>query len=242
MAPGPRHLKAGDSLPPLKPGVLRLYSMKFCPFAERTRLVLHAKGIEHEVININTWEKPTWFVEKNPKKLVPVLEQDDKIVYESLIACQYLEDIYPDKNPLIPKDPYLRAKDAILLDFFGDKVMLPFYGAKNGVDKEKVETLRNGLQHLDEDLQKRGTDFFYGSKPGYLDYMIWPVFARMKAAACFGEGQGIPSSLTALTAWVDRMLQDSSVQSIIHPDSAYIEWGKHYRTENTMFDEIETPN
>lgn len=74
------------------------------------------------MININTWEKPTWFVEKNPKKMVPVLEQDDKIVYESLIASQYLEDIYPDKNPLSPKDPYLRAKDAILLDFFGDKV------------------------------------------------------------------------------------------------------------------------
>ena len=36
----------GETLPPLSPGVLRLYSMAFCPFAERTRLVLAAKGIK----------------------------------------------------------------------------------------------------------------------------------------------------------------------------------------------------
>ena len=35
----------GSTCPEVKPGVLRLYSMRFCPYAQRTRLVLAAKRI-----------------------------------------------------------------------------------------------------------------------------------------------------------------------------------------------------
>jgi len=31
---------------PVPNGVIRLYSMRFCPFAQRTRLVLTAKGVK----------------------------------------------------------------------------------------------------------------------------------------------------------------------------------------------------
>lgn len=37
--------------------------MKFCPFAERTRLVLLAKKLPHEIINIDLRRKPNWFLE-----------------------------------------------------------------------------------------------------------------------------------------------------------------------------------
>lgn len=37
---------AGSAPPgPVPEGLVRVYSMRFCPFAERTRLVLEAKGI-----------------------------------------------------------------------------------------------------------------------------------------------------------------------------------------------------
>lgn len=242
MAPSPRHLTSDDPLPPLKPGVLRLYSMKFCPFAERARLVLSAKDIEHEVININTWKKPTWFAEKNPNQLVPVVEHDGKIVYESLIVSTYLEELFPEKNPLVPKDPYLKARDAIILDFHGEKVIPSYFGADGGANKEKLEALKVALARLDKELKERGTDFFYGTKPGYLDYMIWPIFVRFRSSGCFGEGKGIPESFSSLHPWVERMMKDKAVQSTVHPDSAYIEFRKHYRKDATIFDTIETPN
>ncbi|XP_071825976.1 glutathione S-transferase omega-1-like [Apostichopus japonicus] len=242
MAPSPPHLNSGDALPPLKPGVIRLYSMKFCPFAERARLVLNAKNIEHEVINVNLWEKPTWFADKNPNQQVPIVEHDGKIVYESLIVSAYLEELYPDKHPLVPKDPYSRAKDAMLIEFHGGKVIPNFFGAKDGVNEEKVEALKGDLAKLDQDLKERGTDFFYGSQPGYLDYMIWPIFARVPSHGCFGAGQGIPKSLKVLAPWVERMMKDKAVQSTIHPDSAYTEFNKYYRKDATIFDRVETPN
>ena len=40
-----KHLAAGSEMPPLNPGKLRMYSMVFCPFAQRARLVLEAKNI-----------------------------------------------------------------------------------------------------------------------------------------------------------------------------------------------------
>ena len=36
---------AGSTFPPLTPGVVRLYSMRFCPYSQRVRLVLAAKNI-----------------------------------------------------------------------------------------------------------------------------------------------------------------------------------------------------
>lgn len=72
--------------------------------------------------------------------------------------------------------------------------------------------------------------------------MLWPVFARLRASGSLGVGEGVPVSMETLHAWYNGMLNDPSVKSILHPDSAYQEFSKHYRTENTLFDEIETHN
>ena len=39
------HLLIGDALPPVDPTRMRLYSMRFCPFVQRTQLVLEHKKI-----------------------------------------------------------------------------------------------------------------------------------------------------------------------------------------------------
>lgn len=41
--------------------------MKFCPYAQRTRLVLNAKGIPHDVVNINLKDKPEWYFKIHPE-------------------------------------------------------------------------------------------------------------------------------------------------------------------------------
>ena len=49
--------------------------------------------------------------------MVPVLEQDDKIVYESAICDDYLDAAFPGPS-LTPSDPYVRARHAIIKDRF----------------------------------------------------------------------------------------------------------------------------
>lgn len=72
----------------------------------------------YETVNIDLKDKPDWFLEKNPLGLVPVLEIDDKIVYESTATCDWLDDVYPE-NRLQPSDPYRRAWDRILVEYYG---------------------------------------------------------------------------------------------------------------------------
>ena len=42
-----KHLEAGSKCPKLDKGTLRLYSMNYCPHAQRSRLVLLAKNIPY---------------------------------------------------------------------------------------------------------------------------------------------------------------------------------------------------
>lgn len=45
---------------------LRLYSMEYCPYAQRARLVLLAKNVPHDIVNINLTNKPEWITEVHP--------------------------------------------------------------------------------------------------------------------------------------------------------------------------------
>jgi glutathione S-transferase len=51
-----------------------------------------------------------WYKAINPNGQVPTLDHDGKIVTESTVICEYLEDVFPDQNPLRPADPWLRAQ------------------------------------------------------------------------------------------------------------------------------------
>lgn len=46
------HLKSGSPMPPLVKNKLRVYSMVFCPYAQRPRLILEAKNIEYVQLSI----------------------------------------------------------------------------------------------------------------------------------------------------------------------------------------------
>ncbi|XP_075390079.1 glutathione S-transferase omega-1 isoform X2 [Tenrec ecaudatus] len=142
-----RSLGKGSAPPrPVSEGRIRVYSMRFCPCAKRTLLVLRAKGIEHEVININLKNKPEWFFSKNPFGLVPVLENSQgQLICESAITCEYLDEAYPGKK-LWPDDPYEKARQKMVFELF----------AKVLVNKK--------------------TTFFGGDSLSMLDYLIWPWF------------------------------------------------------------------
>ena len=54
---------------------------------QRVRLIVAAKNIPTEEINIHLKVKPDWFVQKiNPYGKVPVIEHEGKLIRESLIA------------------------------------------------------------------------------------------------------------------------------------------------------------
>ncbi|XP_006630819.1 glutathione S-transferase omega-1 [Lepisosteus oculatus] len=214
MATSAKCLSQGSPAPgPVPKGKIRLYSMRFCPFAQRTRLILHAKGIKHDTININLKDKPDWFLEKNPFGLVPVLETPaGQVIYESPITCEYLDEVYPGRK-LIPSDPYEKAQQKMLLEHFS-KLTPYFYkipmAQKNGEDTSEMEgELKLKLGKFNEILSKKKSKFFGGDAVSMIDYMIWPWFERIEILSL----KHCLDSSPELTSWTERMMEDPAVKA-----------------------------
>ncbi|XP_066476471.1 glutathione S-transferase omega-1 [Tiliqua scincoides] len=217
-----RSLGKGSSAPgPVPEGVIRLYSMRYCPFAQRTRLVLEAKGIKHETVNINLKNKPDWFFEKSPFGLVPVLETSKgQLISESPITCEYLDEAYPEKK-LYPSDPFEKASQKMLLEQFSKLAPLCykyFLAIRNGENASAVkDEFCEKLLKLEEILINQKTKFLGGNSVSMIDYLIWPWFERFEP---FGVHDCLEQT-PALKHWVEAMKLDPAVKATITDAQTY---------------------
>nr|CAD7438520.1 unnamed protein product [Timema bartmani] len=173
-------VRLSSKVPPLQKGKLRLYSMRFCPYAQRVHLVLDAKKIPYDVVNVNMSEKPDWLFNKNPNGKVPVLEVDGgDTLHDSFVIAEYLDEKY-SYRPLHSRDPWKKAKDKLLIQLF-NKVINALYKLfldPNNLDKQSVDNIIGELIVFEEELDARGKPFFGGERPGMVDYMMWPWCER----------------------------------------------------------------
>uniref|UniRef100_A0A8C1ZAT5 Glutathione S-transferase omega n=1 Tax=Cyprinus carpio TaxID=7962 RepID=A0A8C1ZAT5_CYPCA len=237
MAASQKCLGKGSPAPGLVPkDHIRLYSMRFCPFAQRTRLVLNAKGIKHDIVNINLKNKPDWFLEKNPLGLVPTLETPSgQVIYESPITCEYLDEAYPEKK-LLPSDPFERAQQKMLLEHFS-KVIPYFYkipvSKAKGEDVSALEAeLKEKLAQFNEILANKKTQFFGGDSITMIDYMMWPWFERMEMI----DLKHCLDDTPRLNKWTEHMLEDPTVQATMFSTDTYKVFYKSYMEGNPDYD------
>ena len=93
------------------------------PFGVRVRIALAEKGVKYEYSEQDLREKSALLLQMNPVyKKIPVLVHRGKPVCESLIIVQYIDDVWRDKAPLLPSDPYERARSMFWADFIDKKV------------------------------------------------------------------------------------------------------------------------
>ena len=139
---------------------IKLYSAKGCPFARRTRVVLHEKGIDFETREVDFRNKSDEFLEASPTGKVPVVVVDGDSLYESNIVNQYLDEVHEEPR-LMPGDPKARAYARIWMaradeDFY-PQVFVSSMGRKRGFSQERIseaqEKLEVTLARLEEGLE-----------------------------------------------------------------------------------------
>jgi glutathione S-transferase len=140
--------------------IVKLYSAKGCPFARRTRLVLHEKGTEFEAHEVDFRNKSEEFLEASPTGKVPVVVADGHSLYESNIVNQYLDEVYEEPK-LMPGDPKARAYARIWMaradDDFYPQVFVSSMGRERGFPQELIseakEKLKVTLSRLEDSLK-----------------------------------------------------------------------------------------
>ena len=90
--------------------MLKLCGFHISNYHNKVRLALLEKGVPFEEDSSCSPSQKDDFIARSPLGKVPFLELDDgRRLAESEVIAEYLEDTYPQK-PLLPKDPFERAK------------------------------------------------------------------------------------------------------------------------------------
>ncbi|KAE8743804.1 Glutathione-S-transferase omega 1-like [Frankliniella occidentalis] len=208
-----RHLSVGSTAPPLTKGKLRLYSMRFCPYAQRVHLVLDAKKIPYDVVNVNLSAKPEWLFDKHPLGKVPAIEfEDGTVLYESLVLCEYLDSISTTR-PLASSDPLQRAKDKLVIERFSQFIVL-FYKMYQDINALNSDDVLQSLEEFEIELTKRDSPYFSGTRPGMVDFMIWPWCERADMLTIMaGDRFSLPEKrFPKLLQWKKFMKEDEAVK------------------------------
>jgi glutathione S-transferase len=134
-------------------------TLKLCGFAtsnyyNKVKMQLMEKGVPFEEVLV--WaSQDEAYLARSPRGKVPYIEVDGRTLAESSAICEYVEESYP-QQPLLPKDPFERAKVRELLVFLELHVELvtrrlyaeAFFGGKiSDETKQQVEKeLPRGLK------------------------------------------------------------------------------------------------
>ena len=99
--------------------MLELYHYEPSANSAKPMICLHEKGLEFtsHYIDLHAFEQHSAaYVKINPNGQVPALRHDGKIITESTVINEYLEDVFPEVR-LRPEDPYERAQMRIWSKF-----------------------------------------------------------------------------------------------------------------------------
>jgi glutathione S-transferase len=190
---------------------MRLHWHPFSIFPRRIRIALREKGIPCDEVLVDLPGGATRspeFRRLNPFGQVPVLEDGDLVLYESIAILEYLEETHPSP-PLLPRDAVDRAHARQLMLTSGDHLapafkrwVMRFFTPETAWDRDDqaraVEEIGAHLDVLESVLGDR--EYLVGAF-SLADVCYAPFTCELEQVALGHLLVGRPR----VRAWVDRL-------------------------------------
>ncbi len=199
--------------------MIKLYDFPQSPYCQKVRLVLAEKDLSYETIFVDLTkneQKSPDFLRLNPYGKVPVLIDEDEVIYDSTIINEYLEDEYPHP-PLLPVHSGGRARARIFEDFADTSftaqsslLVAELRKPADQVDQERVRRYRADLLRVLEFLERHleGRDYIADTF-SLADLAFVPRLLLLPRL-----GIEIPARLKNVLAWSERLRQRPSVSHL----------------------------
>jgi glutathione S-transferase len=199
--------------------MMKLYDFPQSPYCQKVRLVLAEKDLSYEKVFVDLMkneQKAAEFLRLNPYGKVPVLVDEDEVIYDSTVINEYLEDEYPHP-PLMPEESGARARVRMLEDFAdnsftaqGGLLMAELRKPAEQVDQERVQRYRADLGRVLEFLERHidGKEYMSGAF-SLADLAFVPRLLMLPKL-----GVEIPSRLINVLAWSERVKRRPSVRQL----------------------------
>jgi glutathione S-transferase len=199
--------------------MIRLYDYPDCPFCQKVRIVLAEKDLEYERVHVDLQkgeQKAPEFLKLNPYGKVPVLIDEDVVVYDSTIINEYLDDEYPNPS-LMPEDSAGRARVRLLEDFCDNSFIPPAGLILAELSKPEAERDQDRLRRYQAELGRvlvrvevhlEGKQFLGG------EFSIADAAFAPRAIILGQLGVELDPRLHNVPGWIARLRERPSVQAL----------------------------
>jgi len=173
---------------------MKLYGYFRSSASYRVRIALNMKGLDYDQVSVHLAKGKQYdreFSAISPQNLVPVLEDDGQLLYQSLAIIQYLEEKFPEPR-LLPKDSpgRNRVRSLALISaceihpLNNTRVLAYLTDTLKVTDEQKNAWYRHwvtvGFTALEKRLatEKETGTFCHGDAPGFADITLVPQVAN----------------------------------------------------------------
>ncbi|XP_060655653.1 glutathione S-transferase 1-like [Drosophila nasuta] len=193
-------------------GKITLYGIDPSPPFRAVKLTLAALELPYEFVPVNVLAKEQLseaFVKKNPQHTVPMLEDDDAVIWDSHAIITYLVSKYGKDDSLYPKDLLKRAVVDQRLHFESGVVFANalraitksvFFLGQKVIPKDKIQTVVEVYDFVESFLKDH--DYIAGDKLTVADFSLISSVSSLTAYLEI-DATKYPNT----TAWIKRLEQ-----------------------------------
>lgn len=191
-------------------------SASWCPYCQKVWMTLEQKRIPYRIEKVNMrcyGDKPASFLRLQPSGNIPVAIIDGVTYNQSNDIMYALEEIFPDNNPLVPKDPNVRmhAQSLLRLERQIFSAWMYWLTSRDTPDGRMRQNFIATLIEVEDALTSTSGGFFLGNQVSIVDMMFAPFLERMCASLLYFKGfqirvgNGETTNFPGINRWFDAM-------------------------------------